>query len=42
MKTESKKVDYSSRQENSQELYNAEIAGSERLRALILTGMLGL
>ncbi len=42
MKTESKKVDYSSQQENSQELYNAEIAGSERLRALILIGMLGL
>jgi adenylate cyclase len=42
MKTERKKVDYSSRQEDSQELYNAEIAGSERLRALILIGMLGL
>jgi adenylate cyclase len=28
--------------ENSNELFNAEIAGSERLRALILIGMLGL
>lgn len=35
-------VDYSSQQKNPKELYNAEIAGSERLRALILIGMLGL
>jgi len=35
-------VDYTSKPESSKELYNAEIAGSERLRALILIGMLGL
>lgn len=35
-------VDYTSISERSKELYNAEIAGSERLRALILIGMLGL
>ncbi len=35
-------MNYSSLPENSKELYNVEIAGSERLRALILIGMLGL
>lgn len=35
-------VDYTSKPESSKELYNAEIAGSERLRALILIGILGL
>jgi adenylate cyclase len=42
MKTNRKMVDYTSKPESSKELYNAEIAGSERLRALILIGMLGL
>ena len=41
MEVESK-MNHSTQQENSNELYNAEIAGSERLRALILIGMLGL
>ena len=41
MKVDSKR-NHSSQPENSRELYNAEIAGSERLRALILIGMLGL
>ena len=41
MEVESK-MNYSSQPENPKELYNAEIAGSERLRALILIGMLGL
>jgi adenylate cyclase len=41
MEVESKR-NHSSQPENSKELYNAEIAGSERLRALILIGMLGL
>jgi len=36
------KMNHSSRPENPKELYNAEFAGSERLRALILIGMLGL
>ncbi len=35
-------INYTFHPENSKELYNAEIAGSERLRALILIGMLGL
>jgi len=35
-------ADYVSQRESSKELYSAEIAGSERLRALILIGMLGL
>lgn len=35
-------VDYTPKSESSKELYNVEIAGSERLRALILIGMLGL
>ena len=35
-------MNHSSRPENPKELYNAEFAGSERLRALILIGMLGL
>lgn len=36
------KINFSSQPENSKDLFNAEIAGSERLRALILIGMLGL
>jgi adenylate cyclase len=42
MKTSRKMVDYTPKSESSKELYNVEIAGSERLRALILIGMLGL
>jgi adenylate cyclase len=42
MKTSRKMADYVSQRESSKELYSAEIAGSERLRALILIGMLGL
>lgn len=41
MNTNSKK-NFSHQTGNPKELFNAEIAGSERLRALILTGMLGL
>lgn len=36
------KINFVQQQDVSKELYNAEIAGSERLRALILIGMLGL
>jgi len=36
------KIDFAKQQDSPKELYNAEIAGSERLRALILIGMLGL
>jgi adenylate cyclase len=36
------KINFVQQKDVSKELYNAEIAGSERLRALILIGMLGL
>lgn len=41
MKADSK-IDFAQKQDSPKELYNAEVAGSERLRALILIGMLGL